>query len=137
MVVLAVAGAAGFWLVNLAISLTPLAAEYRAALSIAYVPMVLEALLGGLIIGVCVSFCLLRFFDRIPANTPMSKSLLLATLGFVIATLALDVPAKFTTGLSHPMRYFLMSAVINGLRFMALGAVVGYLYGRLDGRTTT
>jgi len=27
--------------------------------------------------------------------------------------------------------------VINGLRFMALGAVVGYLYGRLDGRTTT
>ncbi len=137
MVVLAVGGAAGFWLVNFVISLTPLAAEYRAALSIAYLPMLLEALLGGLIIGMCVSFCLLRFFDRIPANSPMAKSLVLASIGVVVATLALDVPAKFMTGLSDPVRYFLMGTVINGLRFMALGAVVGYLYGRLDGRTRT
>ena len=33
---LAVAGAAAFWAVNLLISLTPAAAEYRAALSIRY-----------------------------------------------------------------------------------------------------
>jgi hypothetical protein len=34
----ALAGAAAFWLVNLAISLTPVAADYRAALSISYNP---------------------------------------------------------------------------------------------------
>jgi hypothetical protein len=136
MVVLAFGGAAGFWLVNLAISLTPLAAEYRAALSIAYLPMLLEAFLGGLIVGLCVSFCLLRFFDRIPGNSPMGKSLLLAAIGFVVATLALEVPAKFMAGLSDPVRYFLMSVAINGLRFLALGVVIGYLYGRLDDRTT-
>jgi len=45
--VLAVGGALGFWLANFAISLTPLAADYRAALSIAYLPMLLEALAGG------------------------------------------------------------------------------------------
>jgi len=73
--VLAVGGALGFWLANFAISLTPLAADYRAALSIAYLPMLLEALLGGLIIGTCVSYCLLHFFDKIPTNTPMAKSL--------------------------------------------------------------
>ncbi len=39
---LALAGGLGFWVANFAISLTPIAAEYRAALSIAYFPMLLE-----------------------------------------------------------------------------------------------
>ena len=48
---LTVAGGLAFWLANLAISWTPIAADYRAALSISYFPMLLEALLGGPING--------------------------------------------------------------------------------------
>lgn len=54
----------GFWVANFAISRTPIAAEYRAALSISYYPMLLAALIGGLLIGFCVSYfmvTLLRF----------------------------------------------------------------------------
>ena len=63
MTLLSVAGGLGFWVANFAISLTPIAAEYRAALSISYFPMLLEALIGGLVIGFCVSYSLLRLFD--------------------------------------------------------------------------
>ena len=135
--VLAVGGALGFWLANFAISLTPLAADYRAALSIAYLPMLLEALLGGLIIGACVSYCLLRFFDRIPTNSPMAKSLLLALVAFAIVTLFLEVPAKFLTPISDAVHNFLIASLFNALRILALGAVIGQLYSRLDERIRT
>ena len=49
--ILTIAGGAAFWLSNFAISRTPIAAEYRAALSISYYPMLLEALIGGLVIA--------------------------------------------------------------------------------------
>jgi hypothetical protein len=68
--ILAMGGGLGFWVANFAISLTPIAAEYRAALSISYQTMLLEALFGGLIIGFCVSYFLLRFFDNIPTKNP-------------------------------------------------------------------
>lgn len=47
----ALAGAAAFWVANLAISLTPVAADYRAALSISYIHMLVEAAIGGTAIG--------------------------------------------------------------------------------------
>jgi hypothetical protein len=65
---LALAGGLAFWLTNFAISLTPIAAEYRAALSISYLPMLLESLLGGLLIGFCAGYSLLRFFHQIPGK---------------------------------------------------------------------
>lgn len=135
--VLTVGGALGFWLANFAISLTPLAADYRDALSIAYLPMLIEALLGGLIIGTFVSWCLVHFFDKIPWNSPMAKSLLLSFIAFAFATLFLEVPAKFLTPMSDSFRYFLIAALFNGLRILALGAVIGHLYGRLDERIRT
>ncbi len=64
--ILAAAGGVAFWVTSYAISRTPIAAEYRAALSISYLPMLVQALVGGLIIAGCVSFFLLRFFDMIP-----------------------------------------------------------------------
>jgi hypothetical protein len=70
MLVLAIVGGLTFWVTNFAISLTPIAAEYRAGVSISYFPMLLEALVGGLIIGFGVSFFLLRFFGKIPTNNP-------------------------------------------------------------------
>ena len=84
--VLAIGGGLGFWVANFAISLTPIAAEYRAALSISYAPMLLEALLGGLIIGFCISYSLVRFFDRIPTRNTLLKAITLSII--VLGSLA-------------------------------------------------
>ena len=67
--ILMMGGGVAFWAANFALSLTPIAAEYRAGVSISYFPMLLEALVGGLIIGLGVSFFLLRFFDKIQQKT--------------------------------------------------------------------
>ncbi len=132
--ILTVGGGLGFWVANFAISVTPVAAEYRAALSIAYVPMLLEALVGGLIIGFGVSYSLLRFFDRLPTKSPILKSVILSFVALIVVTLLIEVPAKSLTTTSDPLRYFLIGAVFNVLRFLALGVVIGYLYDRLDRR---
>ncbi len=129
--VLAIAGGAAFWVANFAISLTPIAAEYRAALSISYLPMLLEALLGGLIIGFCVSYSLLRFFDKIPTKNPILKSVILSFIVLIIVTMLIEVPAKFLATTSDALRYFLIGAMFNVLRILALGIVIGYLYKRL------
>ena len=129
--ILAIAGGAAFWLTNFAISLTPIAAEYRSALSIAYLPMLLEALLGGLFIGFCVSYFLLRFFDTIPTNDPMLKSVILSFIVLIIVTMLIEVPAKFLTTTTDIWRYFLIGTMFNLLRILALGLAIGYLYKKL------
>jgi hypothetical protein len=128
----AIGGGAGFWAANFAISRTPIAAEYRAALSISYLPMLLESLVGGLIIGFCVSYSLLRFFDRIPTKTPILKSVILSFIVLVIVTILLQCPANSLTT-SDVLRYFLIGTMFNVLRILALGMVVGYLYDKLNG----
>jgi hypothetical protein len=130
---LAIAGALGFWVANYAISRTPIAAEYRAALSISYLPMLLESLFGGLIIGCCVSYFLLRFFDKIPTKNPILKSVTLSFIVLIIATILIEVPASLLTTTSDTLRYFLIGAMFNVLRILALGVVIGYLYDKLDG----
>src|SRR5512136_863749 len=129
---LTIGGGVAFWVANFAISRTPIAAEYRAALSISYYPMLLESLLGGLIIGFCVSYFLLRFFDKIPTKNPILKSVILSFIVLIIVTILLGVPASFLTQ-SDALRYFLIGALFNVLRILALGIVVGYLYKRLYG----
>jgi NhaP-type Na+/H+ or K+/H+ antiporter len=128
--VLAIAGGSGFWVANFAISLTPIAAEYRAALSISYLPMLLESLLGGLIIGFCVSYFLLRFFDKIPTKNPISKSVILSSIVLIIVTILIGGPSSFFAT-SDVLRYFLIGTIFNVLRILALGMGIGYLYKRL------
>lgn len=130
---LAVAGGLGFWVANFAISLTPIAAEYRAALSIAYLPMLLEALLGGLIVGFCVSYFLLHFFDKIPTTSPLLKALLVSFIALISVTILIEVPGKFFTPTNNALHYFLLATVFNTLRIFALGVVIGYVYDRLGG----
>ena len=132
--VLGIGGGLAFWVANFAISLTPIAADYRAALSISYVPMLLESLIGGLIIGFCVSYSLLRFFDKIPAKNPILKSVILSFVALVVFTILVEVPGKFLTAMSDAMHYFLVGTMFNVVRFLALGLVIGYLYGRTEGR---
>ena len=131
MTMLAVAGGLGFWLANFAISLTPIAAEYRAALSISYLPMLLEALLGGLIIGFFVSYFLFRFFDKLPTKNPILKSVILSFIVLLIVTMLIEVPAKFLAPTSDALRLFLVGTMFNVIRIPALGIVIGYLYKSL------
>jgi hypothetical protein len=131
--ILTIGGGVAFWLANFAISLTPIAAEYRAALSISYLPMLLEALLGGLIIGFGVSYFLLRFFDKLPAKNPILKSVMLSFIVLLIVTMLIEVPSKFLAPTSDALRYFLIGTMFNVIRILALGIVIGYLYDRLNG----
>jgi branched-subunit amino acid ABC-type transport system permease component len=130
--ILAIAGGLAFWVANVAISLTPIAAEYRAALSISYLPMLLAALIGGLMIGFCVSYSLLRFFDNLPTKDPILKSVTVSFIVLSMVTLVLEVPAKFFTPTSEAVRYFLIATLFNVIRILALGIVIGYLYDKLN-----
>lgn len=46
---LTLVGGLAFWLANFAISRTEIATEYRAAISIAYYPILMDSLIGGLV----------------------------------------------------------------------------------------
>jgi NhaP-type Na+/H+ or K+/H+ antiporter len=132
--ILAIAGGLAFWVTNFAISRTPIAAEYRAALSISYFPMLLESLLGGLIIGFCVSYFLLRFFDKIPTKNPILKSVILSFIVLIIVTILIGGPSNFLAT-SDVLRYFLIGTIFNVIRILALGIGIGYLYRRLYKRS--
>lgn len=127
---LALAGAAGFWLTNFAISLTPVAAEYRAALGISYGPMLLQALLGGLVVGFVVSFCLLRFPNWLPTTGPLVQAVLWSVVALVVVTLLVEVPPRVLATTNTAPRYLVIAVAINILRFLALGLVVGLLHSR-------
>lgn len=120
--VMTLAGGLAFWTANVAISLTPLAAAYRAAFSIPYWPMTAAALVGGLILAGCVSGLLLRFQDRVPGNKPIVKAILLALLVMgVIEAFSLVVDA------GRLSLFHLIGAGLNVPRFLALGATIGWL----------
>jgi NhaP-type Na+/H+ or K+/H+ antiporter len=129
-VVLGVVGGLAFFAITIAISLLPIAAEYRAAESISNIETVwVGGLLVGLIIGFFVSFFLLRFFDKIPTNNPILKSVILSFIVFVIAMILLEAPASFRT--SDALYYLLIGVIFNVPRFLFVGIVIGYLYKKL------
>jgi F0F1-type ATP synthase assembly protein I len=126
---LAGAGGAAFWITDFAISVSPIAAEYKAAFSISYLPMALiEALVGGLVIGCCVSYFLLRFFDKIPTKNPIFKALILSFAAMVM----IEVLSTLANP-SNAFVYLLIDTGMNVPRFLALGIVVGHLYEKLNG----
>ena len=128
---LTIGGGVAFWAANFAISRTPIAAEYRAALLISYLPMIVESLIGGLIIGFFVSYSLLRFFDKIPTKNPILKSVILSFIVLIVVTILMQGPASFLTTTSDALHVFLIGVTLNIPRFLFLGIVIGYLYKRL------
>jgi hypothetical protein len=130
---LSLGGAAGFWVTNFAISLTPIAAEYRAVLGIPYLPMLGEALLGGLIVGLAVSFGLLRFYGKLPTTSPMLMAVVLSLIALIVATVLVEIPPRLLMTTNTAPRYILIGAAFNTLRFLALGVAIGYLHGRPAG----
>jgi NADH:ubiquinone oxidoreductase subunit 6 (subunit J) len=93
--------------------------------------MLLESLIGGLIIGFCVSYLLLRFYDRIPTKNPIHKSVLLSFNVLIVATILLAGPSSFFTT-NNVMRYFIIGTVFNAIRFTTLGIAIGFVYKRQD-----
>ena len=127
---LTVAGGVAFWIVDFAISLSPISAEYMAAFSISSLPMALiEALICGLVIACLVSFFLLRFFDRVPTKNPILKSVILSFSAIVI----IEVLSTFGN-LSNAYVFLVIDTVMNVPRILALGIIIGYLYDRLNER---
>jgi len=128
--VLAAAGGAAFWITDFVIAVSPVAAKYQAAFSITSLPVALvEALAGGLVIAFCVSFILLRFFDRIPGKNLIVKALILSFGAMVIIEVlsALANPA-------HTSVYLLLDTGMNAPRFLALGLVIGHLFDKQKGK---
>lgn len=124
---LTLVGGLAFWLANFAISRMAIAADYRSALSISYFPMLLESLVGGLIIGLWVSYLLRRFFDRIPGKDPIVKSVLISSLVLVFVTILLGGPSSFFAT-NNVLRYFIIGTVFNVIRITALGIAIGFVY---------
>ncbi len=126
LLILAAAGGAAFWITDFVITISPIAAEYKAAFSISSLPVALaEALVGGLVIALCVSFILLRFFDRVPGKKSIFKALILSFIVMVMIEVfsALGDPA-------HASVYLLLDTGMNAPRFLALGLVIGYLFDK-------
>lgn len=118
-------GAAAFWSANLLVSLTPAAASYRSAMSIEYLPMLLEAAVGGLVVAGAVALVLLRHPHRVPGAGWVSKALLLAATALVLLTLVVEVPSKLRSGTGDPGHWLLVATVINAIRVVALGTAIG------------
>ena len=130
---LTIGGGVVFWVTTIATSLLPIAAQYRAAFSNWSIQTVwVDSLLVGMTIGCCVSYSLLRFFEKIPTKDPILKSVLLSSIALSIATILIDVPRSFH-GPSDALYYFLIGVLFNAARFLLLGLVIGYLYKRLYG----
>jgi hypothetical protein len=131
---LAACGGLAFWTANLAVSLTSLAADYRSALSIAYAPMLFEAMFAGLIVGLVVSYVLLRLHDVLPGRSSVGQSVLLSFATLLIATGLVEVVGRSSASTDDPPRYFFIGLGLNVVRFLALGVVIGYLRERGDSR---
>jgi hypothetical protein len=129
--VLTLIGGLAFWLANLAISRTPIAAEYRNAMTISYFPMLLESLIGGLIIGLWVSYLLLRFFDKIPGKDPILKSFIISLAVLIVVTILPGGPSSFFAT-NNVLRYFTIGTIFNVIRILALGLAIGYVCKRMN-----
>ena len=127
---LAAAGGAAFWIIDFVMAVSPIASEYKAAFSISSLPVALvEALTGGVVIALCISFFLLRFFERIPGKTPIFKALI---LGFFIMVMIEVISALANP--AHASVYLLLDTGMNTPRFLALGLVIGYLCDKQKGK---
>lgn len=125
----ALAGAAAFWLANLALSTTQVAAAYRSALGIAYLPMLLEAAAGGLVLGGAVAFVLVRHPATIPGAGLLTKAVLVGAGALVILTIGLELPSKLSSGVDDPARWLSVATAFNVIRTLALAVTIGLVAG--------
>ena len=80
----------------------------------------------GILIGYGVSYCLLRFFEKAPAQNPILKSVILSVIALCISIILIEVPQSVLKT-SDAWRYLLIGVMLNAPRFLLLGIVIGYL----------
>ncbi|HQR26938.1 MAG TPA: hypothetical protein PLP61_07865 [Nocardioides sp.] len=114
------AGAVTFWLVNLLISLTPIAADYRSAMSIPYRQMLVEAAVGGLLVASAVAYPLLRHPGKVPGRDVLTKGLVLGTGVLALLTVLVEVPSKLRADVADPGHWLVVATAFNALRVLAL-----------------
>lgn len=69
--------------------------------------------------------------DKNPAANPILKSIKLSIIALVIAIVMIDVPQSLH-GQGDVLYYFLVGVIFNGIRFLLLGATIGYLYKKMN-----
>lgn len=114
------AGAVTFWLVNLLISLTPIAGDYRSAMSIPYREMLVEAAVGGLVVASAVAYLLLRHPDKVPGRDLPTKGLVLGTGVLALLTVLVEVPSKLHADVVDPGHWLIVATAFNAIRVLAL-----------------
>ena len=129
---LTIGGGMVFWAVTLASSLLPVAGQFRTALSIPHVLVLVASLPAGLFIGLCVSYCLVHYFDKIPTKSPILKSAILCVIALVVTESGITL-----TRLSDALYEIAVGAALDVVRFLLLGTSIGYLYKRLYGSETS
>lgn len=128
---LTIGGGVIFWITTIAISLLPIAAEYRAAFSKAAIQTVWTASLpAGLIIGCCVSSFLLYFFDKLSTRNSILKSVIMSLIALVMVTILTLVPQS-SAGRNDILHYALIGIMLDLPRFLFLGIAIGYLHQKL------
>ena len=125
---LSLAGAAVFYVTSFAIALLPFSSQFRAAESYTYTDVLVGALPSGLLIALFVSYCLLRYSERIPSGSPVSKAVLLS----LASLLAIELGATLLHG-GDEWYYFSIGTLLSVPRFLLLGTVIGYLDRTVDG----
>ena len=121
----AIAGAVAFWSANLVISVTPIAAAYRSALSIAYVPMLVEAAVGGLLIASVVALGARPIPGAGPGHRPVEPGPGAQRSPLILLTVVVELPSKLRSGVSDPGHWLLVATAFNVIRVLALGLAIG------------
>jgi len=92
------------------------------------------SLFMGMLIGLCVSYALLRSLRKTPATDPFLRSMQLSLIALLIATILIDAPQSWLLlGPGEALHYFLIGMALNAPRFLLLGLAVGYVYQRQYG----
>jgi hypothetical protein len=123
---LTIGGGLVFWAVTLVSSLLPVAGQFRTALSIPHILVLIASLPAGLFIGLGVSYSLVHYYGKVPTKSPIRKSVILSLVALVLVEAVVTL-----TRLSDTLYYIAVGAALDVLRFLLLGVGIGYLYKRL------
>ena len=90
-----------------------------------YVPMLVEAAVGGLVLASVVAAVLVRYPQRIPGTGPLSRALWLSAAALVLLTVFVEVPSKLGSGVPDAGHWLLVATAFNVIRVLALGVAIG------------
>lgn len=85
------------------------------------------SIFGAFVIGFMVSFYLVRYYDRLPGDGPISKSVIVS---FLVLFILGGLGTLFQ--LNDAMDYFLVSVLYGAPSYFALGIVLGFSYKRFN-----